>query len=123
MKGVLRIAIVDDDESFRRSLSNLLSSAGYGVDAFASAEGFLEAPMDVERHCLILDVRMGPMNGVELLAELARRGVQTPAIVLTAFGDARLRLRATALGARAFLTKPVQPNALLGSVAAAIRGD
>ncbi len=116
------VAIVDDDESLRRSLANLLSSAGYRAETFASAEAFLLAPLEPAPSCLILDVRMGPMSGIELFAELRRRGTRTPAVILTAYEDAMLLRRANELGARAFLTKPFQPDALLVAVAAAIAG-
>ena len=96
------ISIVDDDASLRRSLTNLLSSLGFEVGAFASAEAFLDPSQRESTGCVVLDLRMDGMSGLELLRHLVVTGSQVPVIVLTAHGDAVARQRALQAGAVAF---------------------
>jgi FixJ family two-component response regulator len=114
------VCIVDDDASLRRSLRNLLMSLGFHVETFSSGEAFLEA-MDRDRiGCLVLDVRMDGMSGVDVLRRLATTGVAIPAIMLTAHSDDETRRRSLEAGAVAFLEKPVRSDALLAAVRAAL---
>ena len=117
------IHVVDDDASFRRSLVFLLESLGWPVQAHASAADFLAAcpaPPD-DFGCLVLDIRMPGMNGLELQQALRTRG-WTPAVVfMTGHGDVELAVQAMKQGAFDFLEKPFRDQALLDTVAAAVR--
>jgi FixJ family two-component response regulator len=115
------VAIVDDDPSLRRSLGNLLTSAGFRVTAFASAEAFLASAARASIGCLVLDLRLDGMSGLDLLRRLADTGSRIPVIVLTAHGDERARQRALRDGALAFLGKPVSGDVLLDAVREALR--
>jgi len=114
------VCIVDDDASLRRSLRNLLMSLGFRVETFSSGEAFLEATDRDRIGCLVLDVRMDGMSGVELLRRLAITGAAIPAIMLTAHSDDETRRRSLEAGAVAFLEKPVRSDALLAAVRAAL---
>jgi two-component system response regulator FixJ len=115
------VAIVDDDESLRRSLRNLLGSVGFRVATFASAEEFLTAGSREAIGCVVLDLRLGGMNGLDLLGHLAATSARVPVVILTAHGDDRARQRALDAGALAFLSKPVQGDVLLDAVRRALR--
>lgn len=110
------VVIVDDDESLRRSVRNLLMSVGFRVETFSSAEAFLQSDRRDRTGCLVVDLRMGGMSGIDLLASLAAADVRIPAIVLTAHGDDESRRRSVAAGAVAFLGKPFHGDALLDAV-------
>ena len=110
------VSVVDDDQSLRRSLSNLLTSVGFRVDTFASAEEFLSSRQPENTGCLVLDVRMGGMNGFDLLRHLAATGSRIPVIILTAHADDEARQRSREAGAVAFFGKPVRADALLNAV-------
>jgi FixJ family two-component response regulator len=112
------ISIVDDDQSVRQSLASLLRSVGFAVRAFGSAEDFLKAGQPGATGCLLLDLRMPGMSGLEL--QLAAAGVRVPSVFLTAHGDEEARARALRAGAVAFLTKPFSENALLDAVRVAL---
>ncbi len=114
------VSIVDDDESIRQALQGLLRSTGRGVEAFASAEDFLHAGRLPAVACLILDLQMPGMGGLELQRTLAAGGHRIPTIVLTAHGDHEVRRLALAAGAVAFLGKPFDPDTLLSVVDAAL---
>ena len=114
------IYVVDDDESLRRSLRNLLMSLGFRVETFPSAEAFLESVDRGSIGCLVLDVRMERMSGVDLLRRLVTTGSSIPAIMLTAHGDDETRRRSLEAGAVAFLEKPVRSDALIAAVRAAL---
>jgi len=114
------VGIVDDDASLRRSLRNLLTSVGFPVETFESAEAFLESVDRDSIGCVVLDVRMAGMSGLDLLSHLATTGSHMPVIVLTAHGDAETRRRSLQAGAVAFLEKPVQSAALLDAVRTAL---
>lgn len=109
------VLIVDDDEDVRDSLRALLLSAGYRVRAFGSAKAVLES-VDEEGGCLIADIRMPDMDGLELLTELVKRGCNLPVIVVTGHGDVPLAVRAMQAGAIDFIEKPYDDDALLASV-------
>ena len=116
------IAVVDDDESLRRSVGNFLRSAGFRVETFASAEDFLRSARRERTGCLVLDVRMTGMSGLDLLRHLAAGNVRVPAVVLTAHGDEDIRQRCLRAGAVAFLDKPFHAEALLDAVQRAMGG-
>ena len=110
------ISIVDDDQSLRRSLRNLLTSVGFRVETFASAEDFLSSSEQENTGCLVLDLRMGGMNGFDLLRHLAATGSRIPVIILTAHDDDEARQRSREAGAVAFFGKPFRADALLNAV-------
>ena len=114
------VCIVDDDASLRRSLRNLLMSVGFEVETFQSAEAFLESAHRQNTGCMVLDLRMTGMSGLELLRNLAATGSRIPVIVLTAHGDEDTRQRSLQAGAVAFLTKPFQSAALVDAVRSAL---
>jgi two-component system response regulator FixJ len=115
------VSVVDDDESLRRSLRNLLRSVGFGVETFASAEEFLKSSQRENTGCLVLDLRMTGMSGLDLLRHLAVADSRIPAVILTAHGDEETRRRSLQAGAVAFLDKPFRSDALLDAVRAALR--
>ena len=116
------VAIVDDDGSVRSALMGLLRAAGYRARAFASAGEFLASGPAREVACLVLDVRMPGMSGLELQAELAARSLRLPIVFITAHGDDEAQRRALQAGAIAFLQKPFDDEALLGSIRAVTGG-
>jgi FixJ family two-component response regulator len=114
------VAVVDDSESVRESLPDLLLHSGFDVQAFSSAEAFLESEVVQQTSCLILDVGLPGMSGPDLQGELTRRGHAVPIVFITAQGDASLRPRLVARGATACLFKPFSDTALLDAVNAAL---
>lgn len=110
------VAVVDDDESIRRSVRSLLRSASYDVAAFDSAEAFIASDLRSCTRCLVLDLSMPGMGGLQLLAHLKAIGEPIPAVILTAHGEERVRLLALQAGVIAFLTKPFRAEALLAAV-------
>lgn len=114
------IAIVDDDEPLREALGSVLKAAGFFIDTFASAEEFLASPHRQEIACLILDVRLPGMSGIELQRRLAESGCTIPIIFVTAHGDASLRDMLLKAGAAGFLNKPVRSDTLLREIHSAL---
>jgi FixJ family two-component response regulator len=115
------ISVVDDDESVRESLQSLLRSVGFAVKAFASAEEFLNSNHWGDNDCLILDVRMPRMSGIELHRRLVASDCEVPVIFITAHGsDEEVRSRALNDGAVAYLVKPFSEDALLNAVRTAL---
>ena len=123
MYGKPRIAVVDDDESVRQGLANLISSVGYEAELYASAEEFLARPEAGEAACLVLDLRMPGMSGLELQRRLAAHSGAPPVIIITAHGDDEARAEALAAGAVAFLNKPFKEETLLGAISSALSLD
>ena len=115
------VSVVDDDASLRRSLGNLLRSVGFGVETFASAEEFLRFAQREDTGCLVLDLGLTGMSGLDLLQHLAVADSHIPVVVLTAHGDEETRRRSLQAGAVAFLEKPFRSAALLDAVRAALR--
>jgi FixJ family two-component response regulator len=113
------VAVVDDDESVRESLPDLLREFGFVVAAFPSAESFLASDAITETGCLILDVAMPGMSGPDLQQELSRQRQHIPIVFITAAGDASVRTRLVAQGAVDCLFKPLGKTALLDAVNAA----
>jgi FixJ family two-component response regulator len=117
------IYVVDDDASIRESALSLLKSLGFRALAFGSAEEFLDAERPDVPSCLVLDVRLPGMNGLEFQQELTRKGMGIPVIFITAHGDMPMTLRAMKGGAVEFLAKPFQKNDLLAAVEQALSRD
>jgi FixJ family two-component response regulator len=115
------VAVVDDDESYRAALQRLLRSAGIDVRSFASAEGFLNSGQQHETGCLITDIRMPGMSGLDLQAKLNADHCPIPTIFISAHGDEKMRLQAMRGGAVKFLAKPFDDAILLESVRTALK--
>jgi FixJ family two-component response regulator len=118
MPAHLYVAIVDDDESVARSMSRLLQQAGFHPIAFTSAEQFLEDPLRTHFGCLLVDIQLGGMTGIELHQALIAQGVRVPVIYLTAHDDPASREEALRLGCTAFFRKTDASQ----NIIAAIRG-
>lgn len=116
------IAIVDDERSVRRGLSNLLKSEGYLTECFPSGESFLASDQCARFDFLILDVKLGGLDGFAVRQRLADSGVDIPVIFVSAFGDELTRKRALGTGAVAFFNKPIDVDALLGDIHATLAG-
>jgi FixJ family two-component response regulator len=114
------VAIVDDDDLMRGALQGLLKAVGMPARAFSSAEEFLESGQQHQTACLIADIRMSGMSGLELQAKLNAEQCRIPTIFITAHGDERMRMQALRAGAVEFLAKPFDHAALLESVRAAL---
>ncbi|HZE72435.1 MAG TPA: response regulator transcription factor [Pyrinomonadaceae bacterium] len=114
------VAIVDDDEAVRIALEGLLKSAGLTARAFESAETFIKSGQQVQVSCLIADIRMPGMSGLELQAKLNAEHCRIPIIFITGHGDAQMRVQALRAGAVEFLAKPFNDEALVESVRAAL---
>ena len=115
------VSVVDDDESFRAALQRLLKSAGFPVRSFASAEDFLKSGQQHDTGCLIADIRMPGMSGLDLQAKLNADHCPIPIIFITAHGDEQMRLQAMRGGAVKFLGKPFDSAILLESVRTALK--
>src|SRR5436309_7421344 len=114
------VSIVDDDDLMRGALQGLLKAVGLPARAFASAEEFLESGQQHDTACLIADIRMSGMSGLELQAKLNAERLRIPTIFITAHGDERMRMQALRAGAVEFLAKPFDDEVLLESVRAAL---
>jgi FixJ family two-component response regulator len=114
------VAVVDDDDSVRESLGGLFRSVGYAARGFASADAFLQSDDLTKTDCVILDVRMPGMSGLELQRRLVASHPDVPVIFMTAHDDARARSQALSGGAVDYLIKPFSEEALLDAVRAAL---
>ncbi len=114
-----QVVIVEDDTSVRQATERLLRAAGYTTVAFASAEALIEAGVADHAACLVLDVRLPGLSGLELRARLEDSGIKPPAIFITAHDDPRVREQANLAGALAYLLKPCAGALLLAAVARA----
>lgn len=117
------VYIVDDDGGTRRALCSLFGSAGLAASPFASAREFLQAKLEDRPGCLVLDIRMPGLSGLDLQRELVNRGIEMPVIFLTGHGDIRMGVEAMKAGAMEFLTKPVRDQDLLDAAQKAIESD
>jgi len=117
------VFVVDDDVSVRRSTERLLRSAGLKVQTFTSAREFLMSPRPEGPACLVLDVRMPGLSGMDLQRELTQSGINIPIIFVTGHGDIPMSVRAMKAGAVEFLTKPFRTRGLLDAVHAALERD
>jgi FixJ family two-component response regulator len=123
MPTIPLISIVDDDDAFRSSLENLIRSAGLRAQGFSSAEEFLRSNQVHETGCLILDVHMPGMSGLELQRKMASANSHTPIIFITAHEDADHRTQTLEAGAVAFLYKPFHEEELLDAIDAALKNS
>jgi len=116
------VAIVDDDRSVQCALKDLMESVGLSAQCFGSAEGFLESDQRNQTACLVTDIRMPGMSGLELQAKLTAEGSRIPIIFITAHGDGKMRIQAMQAGAVEFLSKPFDDEVLLENVRPALKG-
>jgi FixJ family two-component response regulator len=123
MKPELTVFVVDDDEEVRNSMKRLMNSVGLTVETFASGEEFLAQSDPARPGCLLLDVRMGGMSGLEVQERLALEDVQPPIIIITGHGDVPMAVRAVMAGAVDFIEKPFNEQVLLDCVHRAIELD
>jgi len=114
------IAVVDDDKSVQSALQDLVEADGLSAQCFGSAEEFLESGLQHKAACLIADIRMPGMSGLELQAKLNAEHCRIPIIFITAHGDSKMRMQAMCEGAVEFLTKPFDDKVLLETVRAAL---
>jgi FixJ family two-component response regulator len=116
------VAVIEDDESYRVAVQRLLKSAGFSAQSFACAEDFLSSGQQHETGCLIADIRMPGMSGLDLQSKLNSDHYTIPTIFITAHGDEKMRLQAMRAGAVKFLTKPFDGETLLEAVRVALEG-
>jgi FixJ family two-component response regulator len=114
------VAVIDDEESCRNAIHRLLKSAAISAELFESAEAFLDSGQQHETGCLITDIRMPGMSGLDLQSRLNSDRCPIPTIFITAHGDEKMRLQAMRGGAVKFLTKPIDGETLLEAVRAAM---
>jgi len=114
------VHIVDDDEAIRQSIGFLLRKSGYAVETYPSGTQFLKSATRETRGCVLLDVRMPDLDGLEVQARLAQSGIALPVIMLTGHGDVTLAVRAIKAGAIEFLEKPFERTALLAAIETAL---
>jgi FixJ family two-component response regulator len=114
------IAIVDDDQSFRDSMRRLVKSLGYMASAYASAAEFLSSPRRAETQCLVADIHMPEMSGVELYRQLVEAGESIPTILVTAYPDDRVQKRMLGEGVACYLRKPLEEAALIECLRSAV---
>ena len=117
------VYVVDDDEAVRRFLRGLIGSIGLGVKTYASAQEFLDGYEAGSPGCLLLDIRMPDMSGLELQAELRRREIDIPVIILTGHGDVKVAVHAMKAGAVDFIEKPFNNELLLHGIQKAVAGS
>ena len=117
------VYVVDDDEGIRKSLESLIRSVGLNVQTFASAQEFLGTKRKAVPGCLVLDVRLPGLSGLDLQSELARAEILTPIVFITGHGDIPMSVRAMKAGAVEFLTKPFREEDLLDAIRQAIKRD
>lgn len=117
------VYVVDDDPSMRRAVARLCLSAGLEVKSFGSAQELLSTPPPGSPACLVLDLRMPGLSGLDLQTELIRRNIETPIVFITGHGDIPVGVRAMKAGAVDFLTKPFQHRNLLGVIQDALKKD
>ncbi|WP_234052378.1 MULTISPECIES: response regulator [unclassified Xanthobacter] len=121
MSPVPMITIIDDDESVRLATESLIRSLGFGASCFACAEDFLGSPERCRTNCVITDVQMPGMSGVELQSRLRAEGDAVPLIFITAFPEERIRRQVDAAGAFGFLAKPFDSAAMIDCIGRALQ--
>lgn len=121
--GTLHVNIVDDDDSVRQGLSRLMRSAGIESHAYGNAESFLADVHNEDHACILMDITMPRMNGLELSARLKEKGITLPVIAISARDDDDTRKMARDLGVRFFLRKPVDDQALLDAISWVVQED
>lgn len=120
MSGGQVVHVVEDDPDVLHSIQLLLTAEGFNVRTYASAENFLDLADATAQGCVVTDVRMPGMSGVELLSKIKERGLATPVVVITAHGDIPLAVHAMKLGAVDLLEKPFRPDVLISSIRQAL---
>jgi len=115
------IAVIDDDPSLRKALARLLSVVGYRVEAFASAEAFLDALGSSRANCLLVDINLGEISGMDLVRRLTNAGRNLPTVFMSGSKDDAVQQQCIDLGCVAFLRKPVPESVLMKAVARAIQ--
>ena len=123
MDKPILISIVDDDESVRKATTRLVKAAGFQTQAFASAEEFLDSGLASSPSCLIVDMQMPGISGLDLYRRLLASGTSVPTIIITAYPDERVRARALRAGVRGYLSKPFSADELIGYIRSAIRDE
>jgi FixJ family two-component response regulator len=118
--GEKMVAVVEDDDSYRNAVQRLLKAAGFKVRSFASAEDFLNSGQQLTTGCLIADIQMPSMSGLDLQSKLKSDHCPIPTIFITAHGDEKIRLQAMRSGAVKFLEKPFDGDALIEVVRVAL---
>jgi len=118
----LEIAVIDDDQSFRVALVESLSSLGYGADGYASAEDYIGSTGGKSFDCVVTDIHMPGMSGLDLMKRLAAGGSTTPVVLITARSDTNLEAKAAAAGAACLLRKPFEINELIECIEGAVKG-
>ena len=116
IKAAPLVYLVDDDASFRRSTERLIEEAGFRVNSFSSARDFLRNKRSQGAACLVLDVQLPDLSGLDLQRELTKRGSRIPVIFITGHGDIPMSVRAMKAGAVEFLTKPFRERDLLDAI-------
>ena len=114
------VCVVDDDDSLLRALRRLLDATGFRVETFSSAEQFLESEHRGRADCLVLDVHLGGLSGLDLQERLASSGVSTPVVIITAHDERSTRERARRAGAIEYLRKPFDDDSLIDAIHKAI---
>ena len=122
MSRDLEIAVIDDDQSFRIALVESLSSLGYGADGYASAEDYIGSTGGKSFDCVVTDIHMPGISGLDLMKRLAAGGSTTPVVLITARSDTNLEARAAAAGAACLLRKPFEINDLIECIEGAVKG-
>jgi FixJ family two-component response regulator len=117
------VAVVDDDEAVRKALRRLLSASNLGVETFASGEEFLAALCSRLPDCLILDLHMPGLTGLEIQLQIARMGRRIPIVIITAYDETESREKCLSAGAAAYLQKPLDGQILLDAIAAAVQSS
>jgi FixJ family two-component response regulator len=118
-RATLRVSVVDDELSIRKALERLLTAASFEVRTFGSAKELLTSLDSFKPDCLVVDIHMPDVSGIDLQQHLQRSNRRIPTIMITAFDDAGIRTRCLALGAAAFLTKPLNGPTLIATIAKA----
>ena len=121
--AVPTVFVIDDDGGMRQAIQDLVESVGLRAEAFATGEEFLKTPRTADPSCLVLDVRLPQMSGLEFQQKLAELGVRVPIIFITAHGDIPMSVRALKSGAVEFLTKPFRDQDLLDAIQQALQRD
>jgi FixJ family two-component response regulator len=121
MRRIGIVAIVDDDDDLREALASLLRASNFAIDTFATAEDFLAFPQQEEVNCLVLDVRLPGMSGIELQKKLLENGRKIPIVFISAHSDLPVRDLVMKAGAVAFLSKPVRAKVLLQEIETALK--
>ena len=118
----LEIAVIDDDDSFRLALVESLSSLGYRSDGYPSGENYIRAGGHKSFDCIITDIHMPGISGLDLMKRLSAGGSKTPVVLITARLDTNLEAKAAAAGARCLLRKPFEINDLIKCIEGAVKG-